>query len=42
MRGILAKRPRPTIIYVSSGVFIGYYVTNLIKVIDRVTLILGK
>jgi hypothetical protein len=42
MRGVLAKGSRPTVICVSSGVFIGYYVLTSIKLTDIATLISGQ
>ena len=42
MRGVLARGSRPTVICVSSGVFIGYHVLKPIKLTDIATLISGQ
>ena len=42
MRGVLAKGSRPTVICVSSRVFIGYHVFNSIKLTAIATLISGQ
>ena len=42
MQGVLAKGSGPTVICVSSGVFIGYDALNAIRLIDIAILISGQ
>ena len=42
MRGILARVTKPPVIYVSSGVFIGYDAIDAIKLTDIAVLISGQ